>query len=430
MRSASLMRLTKKLRVFRSETRASIMPMFALLILLMIVIGGAGVDYGRAVMARSTIANALDSAVLTVARELSVKLMTDAEISTAINKTFEANLASAGLTGISMSPIIYSINPEQGLVSATATANVPTSFIFMGGIGPKDIPVSVEAQSTYSLFDVELAMIVDVTGSMGSYMGSLRTAAQAIVDILIPIGTDPDESKVRISLTAYSQGVNMGEYAGKITNNKFSGPNCVTERMGPKRYTDEKYDYAGASSEFFGGGTNQCPRNPQIEPLTNKRSVLTTAISKLVAGGWTAGQTGIVLGWYTLSPNWNNIWKNENKAAAYGADKLQKIALIMTDGDFNRHYDKDKKGNWKEFSSSGLNGESSKRAKKYCDGMKAKDIRVYSVYFGTSPNSAGAKVMQYCASDPGTYFIATNSQALIGAFQKIANQIQSIYLSK
>jgi hypothetical protein len=38
--------------------------------------------------------------------------------------------------------------------------------------------------------------------------------------------------------------------------------------------------------------------------------------------------------------------------------------------------------------------------------------------------------MQHCASDASTYFIATNSSALISAFQKIANQIQAIYLSK
>lgn len=430
MRSPFLTRLVRKLRGFAGETRASILPLFGVLILLMIVIAGAGIDYGRAVMARSSIAHALDSAVLTVARELSVKLMTDAEIATAINKTFAANLESGGLTGISVAPITYSIDPTEGLVTAQTTANVPTNFIFMGGIGPDTIPVSVEAQSTYSLFDIELAMIVDVTGSMGSYTASLRTAAQAIVDILLPVGTDPSESKVRISLTPYSEGVNLGEYAAKITNNKAGSRNCATERMGEKKYTDASYNYAGAYSEYFGGGSNTCPSNPKIEPLTNKRDVLTTAISKLVPGGGTAGQTGILFGWYTLSPNWNNVWKNESQAAAYGADKLQKIALIMTDGDFNVYYDKDAKGNWKAYGSSGLNGESSKRGKKYCDSMKAKDIRVYTVYFGTRSTSAGAKVMQYCATDAGTYFMATNSAALISAFQKIANQIQAIYLSK
>lgn len=454
MRSPFLTRLVRKLRGFAGETRASILPLFGVLILLMIVIAGAGIDYGRAVMARSSIAHALDSAVLTVARELSVKLMTDAEIATAINKTFAANLESGGLTGISVAPITYSIDPTEGLVTAQTTANVPTNFIFMGGIGPDTIPVRVEAQSTYSLFDIELAMIVDVTGSMGSYMTSLRTASQAIVDILLPVGTDPEESKVRISLTPYSEGVNMGTYASKVTNNSAGSRNCVTERMGDKKYTDASYDYAKTSSEFFGGGSNSCDSTSIVEPLTNKRSVLTSAISKLKAAGGTAGQTGISLGWYTLSPNWNNLWGSDKGAAAYGTAKLQKIALIMTDGDFNAYYDKvmlspsdcsyykrygyvidtcDTRNNkqyWMYQSASGFNAEPSKRAKGHCDAIKKKDIRIYTVYFGNSPNSAGAKVMQYCATDSSTYFMATNGAALISAFQKIANQIQAIYLSK
>ncbi|WP_208983794.1 TadE/TadG family type IV pilus assembly protein [Pannonibacter carbonis] len=478
MRSASLMRLTKKLRLFRSETRASIMPLFALLILLMIVIGGAGVDYGRAVMARSTIANALDSAVLTVARELSVKLMTDAEVATAINKTFEANLASAGLTGISMSPIIYSINPEQGIVSATATANVPTSFIFMGGVGPKDIPVSVEAQSTYSLFDVELAMVLDVTGSMNAQMASLRTAALAITNILIPPTTKEDESKVKISLIPYSQGVNLGTYANTVTNGATSGGNCVTERSGPQKFTDATYNYAGNSSDFFGGGSIACPATSTLIPLTAKNSTLTTAINGLRDGGGTGGQMGIAWGWYTLSPNWNNLWPSASRPVAYGKAKMKKIALIMTDGDFNDFYDftaldqatcrtrggynsrngtytgqsnhprgyywlpdaKTKgcdagtKNYWlgQYYTNGNYDDQPSVRARKLCDEMKAKNIEIYTVLFtsGVGSTAHAEKLMAYCASSPGNYLKATNSQALIGAFQKIANQIQSIYLSK
>lgn len=481
MRSASLMRLTKKLRLFRSETRASIMPLFALLILLMIVIGGAGVDYGRAVMARSTIANALDSAVLTVARELSVKLMTDAEVSTAINKTFEANLASAGLTGVSMSPITFTINPEQGIVSATATANVPTSFIFMGGVGPKDIPVSVDAQSTYSLFDVELAMVLDVTGSMKAQMASLRTAALSITDILIPPGTKEAESKVKISLIPYSQGVNLGTYANTVTNGATSGGNCVTERSGPQKFTDATYNYAGNSSDFFGGGSIACPATSTLIPLTAKNATLTTAINGLRDGGGTGGQMGIAWGWYTLSPNWNNLWPSDSRPVAYGKAKMKKIALIMTDGDFNDFYDftpldqktcqtrgannatgtlphgwssHDKRKSsyywlpdaktkgcktgtnnyWlgQYFNDGNYNDEPSVRARKLCDAMKAKDIEIYTVLFtsGVGSTAHAEKLMEYCASSPGTYLKATNSQALIGAFKKIANQIQSIYLSK
>ncbi|MCY1706729.1 TadE/TadG family type IV pilus assembly protein [Pannonibacter sp. SL95] len=479
MRSPFLTRLVRKLRGFAGETRASILPLFGVLILLMIVIAGAGIDYGRAVMARSSIAHALDSAVLTVARELSVKLMTDAEIATAINKTFAANLESGGLTGISVAPITYSIDPTEGLVTAQTTANVPTNFIFMGGIGPDTIPVSVQAQSTYSLFDIELAMVLDVTGSMRNQMVALRTAATAITDILIPPGTKPDESKVRMSMVPYSQGVNLGSYATTVTSGATSGGNCVTERYGPQKFTDATYNYAGASSNFFGGGSTACPPSTSsIVPLTADSSKLKTAINALKDGGGTGGQMGIAWGWYTLSPNWNNLWPSASRPVAYKTDKMKKIALIMTDGDFNDFYDftpldeatckkragfsygtyqgqsnhdqrsgyywlpdakksgcaKGTKNYWlgQYFTNGNYEDPPSVRARSFCDAMKSKDIAVYTVLFtsGVGSTANAEKLMKYCASSSSTYFKATDSAALISAFQKIANQIQAIYLSK
>lgn len=481
MRSPSLTRLVRKLRDFAGETRASILPLFGVLITLMIVIGGAGIDYGRAVMTRSAITHALDSAVLTVARELSVKLMTDAEISTAINKSFAANLESGGLSGISVAPITFSIDPTEGLVTAQTSANVPTSFIFLGGIGPSSIPVAAESQSTYSLFDIELAMVLDVTGSMKNQMAALRTAANSITDILIPPGTKPAESKVRMSIVPYSQGVNAGTYAATVTNGATSGENCVTERYGPQKFTDAAYNYAGASSNYFGGGSRACPpRASTIVPLSADSTKLTTAINALQDGGGTGGQMGIAWGWYTLSPNWNNLWPSDSKAEPYGKAKMKKIALIMTDGDFNDFYDyvpldkatcqsrgqRNASGSipagwnyhdyrsgyywlpdaktkgcsngtnnyWlgQYFNDANYNDEPSVRARKFCDEMKKKNIDIYTVLFtsgvGTTENAE--KLMKYCATSTGTYFKATDSSALISAFQKIANQIQSIYLSK
>ncbi|NBN65579.1 pilus assembly protein TadG-related protein [Pannonibacter tanglangensis] len=453
----ALTRLAKTVHAFAVETRGVFLPIAGFMLLILIVVAGAGTDFGRAILIRARVAAAVDAAVLAVARDLSVKIMTDAEISDVLNKSFQSNLTSLNLEGVSMGNLVYTIDPVEGTVEATATANVPTTFIFMGGIGPKTIPVSVTAQSTYSLFDVELAMIVDVTGSMSPFMVGLRQASQAIVDILLPAGPDPDELKVRISLTPYSEGVNMGSFAARVTNNNQGSRNCVTERDGPMKYTDATFNYDGNASEFFGGGSNSCASTPQLEPLTNNRNTLTTAISRLTASGGTAGQTGITLGWYTIAPTWNNLWNSANRAEPYGRSKLQKIALIMTDGDFNVHYYKQSltqaqcqnirnnqwdgldiivacqsgtRTYWIERSVSGFNASPSQIARSTCDAMKAKNIRMYTVYFGSAPTSAGARVMQYCATDSSTYFNATNSEALISAFQKIANQIQSIYLSK
>ncbi|NBN80194.1 pilus assembly protein TadG [Microvirga tunisiensis] len=478
----ALTRLAKTVHAFAVETRGVFLPIAGFMLLILIVVAGAGTDFGRAILIRARVAAAVDAAVLAVARDLSVKIMTDAEISDVLNKSFQSNLTSLNLEGVSMGNLVYTIDPVEGTVEATATANVPTTFIFMGGIGPKTIPVSVTAQSTYSLFDVELAMVLDITGSMNTNnnIASLRTAATSVVDILIPPETSESDSRVKISLVPYSQGVNLGTYAPLVKNGNSPYTPCVTERMGPQKFTDATYNFNGQSSNFFGGGTTKCPSQSPLRPLSANAPALKTAINGLVAMGGTAGQIGIAWGWYTLSPNWSNLWPSASDPESYGKDKLKKVALIMTDGDFNDFYDlvamnrntcnfrgqrsDSTEAGWnfhdsrngfywlpdrwlgggclngtnsywqgQYFHDAGYNDQPSVRARRLCDAMKEKDIHIYTVLFAGSngPSSNAETLMQYCATDPNTsYFKATNSQALISAFQKIANQIQSIYLSK
>ncbi|ADZ68527.1 pilus assembly protein TadG-related protein [Polymorphum gilvum] len=449
-----LRRLPARLAAFGRDARASILPMVGVLVALMVVIGGAGLDYGRAIMLRASISHALDAAVLAVARQLSVSIMTDSELDKAIKDAFAANMASAGLSGATLGDLTYVLDPDAGTISATATALVPTYFIHVGGLGPENVAIAASADATYSRFDVELAMVVDVTGSMRNSMASLRTAAQSVVDILIPDGTKKSASKVRIALVPYSQGVNLGEYAPKVSNGDAGTQNCVTERMGNEKYTDATYNYNGTSSEFFGGGSNSCASTPQMEPLTSKRNTLTSAISKLKDNGRTAGQTGIAWGWYALSPKWSNLWPNDSVPGSYTDSDILKFALIMTDGDFNEYYDKATaqsnckwQFNWSTFKweqvcdssyvwtayseAAGYSNVSSTRAKTLCAAIKQTGIQVYSIYFGSNANSAGAKVMKDCASSTKeTFFMATSDSELIAAFAKIANKIQNIYLSK
>jgi len=62
--------------------------------------------------------------------------------------------------------------------------------------------------------------------------------------------------------------------------------------------------------------------------------------------------------------------------------------------------------------------------------MKDTKIKIYSIYFKNSSNTAAGKLMEYCASSSKTYYLAKDQAQLIAAFQKIANEIQSIYLSR
>ncbi|CTQ57024.1 Flp pilus assembly protein TadG [Roseibium album] len=439
------------------DRRGAVLPLFGIMVILMIAISGVAVDVSRTVNAREKLSYALDAAALSVAADLSTSLMTDAEIKEALADSFKANLNSAEFLDEAIKNLDYTIDAENGLITVTSTATLNNYFIDIGGymkenLGPETFAFGTSSQVAYSRFDVELAMVLDVTGSMGPYVSALKEAAQSALDILIPVGTSEADSKVRISIVPYSEGVNLGEFANKVANGAQGTQNCVTERTGTAQYTDLAHDYDSKDSgTYFGGGSSGCAPSPQLEPLTAKRNKIETAIKKLTASGGTAGQTGISWGWYTLSPNWADLWPKTSTPASYSDEKVLKFAIIMTDGDFNRYYDKAylskknckkyknygyitetcKKGTnqyWLRYGSGGYSGTSSKRAVKHCAAMKDAGVEVFSIFFG-SYKSDPIKVMKECANT-GNYYQASSKTELVQAFANIAKKIQSIYIAK
>lgn len=445
-----------QLQKLKADQRGSIMPMFAILGVMLMVIAGAAVDYSRAVNNREKMAHALDAAALTLATKLSTSVMTDSEIDTLLGEAFAANIQTLGLDDVAISNLTHTVDPDNGVIDIATTVSVPTQFLSMGGIGPDELTVHVKTEVNYSRFNVELALVLDVTGSMRYDIDTLQDASNDLLDTLIPEGTSESDSKVKISIIPYSQGVNLGSDASTVTNGAASG-SCVTERLGEAQYTDDPYDYTPedaslVSSSYFGGGTGSCPGSSMsLLPLTNDRTTLQNKIKALDDGGGTAGQTGVAWGWYTLSPNWTNVWPTDSAPGAYDDDELLKFAIIMTDGDNNRYYDQDvEKCGWKfnyskyqyEYScytvpgwsevseGESYNNESSKRQRALCQAMKDEGITVYGIYFGTNTSSAGAKNMSACATDASTFYQANSSSELISAFGNIAKKIQAIYLAK
>jgi Flp pilus assembly protein TadG len=450
------------------DRSGSILPMVAVMGVFLTVAAGAGVDFARAVNTREKLAHALDAAALTLAAKLSTSVMTDAEIKTALEDMLSANMTGSAYLDTALANLSFTVDSDEGLVDISTKAEVSTDFIRIGGLGPDTLTVSVGTEVSYSRFDVELALVLDVTGSMKSDIDTLQDAAEDLVDILIPDGTPSSDSKVRISIVPYSQGVNLGSYASTASNGNASGK-CVTERLGEAQYTDDPYNYTpddedAVGDTYFGGGSSSCPDSDMaLLPLTNDRHDLLDKIDDLDDGGSTAGQTGIAWGWYTLSPNWTNLWPTDSDPESYDDDDVLKFAIIMTDGDNNTYYDLEEvescsgthgpnsgqrpnqgsnQGNgnqnncttsyeWDAYSESeSYNNESSTRARALCEAMKDKNITIYGIYFGSNSSSAGAKNMSACSTSSSTYYQATSSSDLISAFGNIAKKIQSIYLSR
>lgn len=452
-------------RRFLEDRTASILPLFGCMVIMIVVISGAAFDITRVVNAREKLSYAIDSASLSLASELSTNVMSDDEIEDFLTAYFEANLDGEDFLAEAISNIDHEVDPDEGTVTVSSSARINNYFIGWFGymiedIGPDFYTFGANARVNYSSYDVlELALVLDVTGSMRPEMDSLRSAASSVVNILMPSTVDDDDRKIKISLIPYSQGVNLGGYAATVTDGDATREDCVNERDGPQRLTDAVYNYDGGSSEFFHGepdyfvmdygrreewrgGDDACP-DSELMPLTSARQDLIDEIEDLEHGGGTGGQTGIAWGWYTLSPNWTPLWPDDSDPEPYTNEDALKFALIMTDGDFNSEYTLEEvetchrrrcttEDYWIERYQRypDYNDTSPTRGRALCDAMKDEGIKIFAVFFNTGGSDFGDDLMEDCSSGAGYYYEAETSDDLVNAFSNIARKIQSVYLSR
>lgn len=232
---------------------------------------------------------------------------------------------------------------------------------------------------------------------------------------------------------------------------------CVTERVGAHAY-DDVGPVAGTANTLVGKGyfgtntSTSCgvanfsdPEVNLIMPLTKDKTALKARIDKLDTGGSTAGHLGTAWAWYLLSPNWNTALQlafptTATAAAPYsdlaatnskGQPKLRKIAILMTDGEYNINYCKGveaKNSNQSpDIDCSSENGKSLAQAGNLCTGIKDAKIEVYTV--GFQVNSTAKTFLQGCATDAAHYYDATSDVELQAAFRDIALKIATLRLT-
>ena len=215
---------------------------------------------------------------------------------------------------------------------------------------------------------------------------------------------------------------NDGNSGGGSSHNY--GP-CVVDRTGSAALTDAApgpgkylgvYDIEKQSNSWTRDMACR-PSSVTIQPLTSDKTALNNKIDSFVADGYTAGHIGTAFAWFMLSPNWSDIWPAESEPAAYTDADTKKIAILMTDGDYNTWYN----GNG--------NGNASEQAEAICENMKDEGITVYTIGFDISEGSDAADVMANCATNPGTAYMADDGAELKQAFRDIALSISTIYLS-
>ena len=453
--------LLRKAGTLPGEPRGNVAIIFALSVFPIMVLLGLALDWQQLSSSKERVQHLLDSAVIAGAREMQDG-KTAAEIDIYIKNYFTASMNSSG-GGATCADPVSTLDFTDRDVNISIACSQPTSLLQL--IGAEKMDFSVSSASTYGIGNIDLAMVFDVSGSMGSdgKMSALKAAARDAVDILVPETPSAVQSgEVRIGMAAYSTMVDAGSYFKAVTNlnptrtytatdtdvthtcvdwsyygycrdwetetvttpvSKTITNTCVKERVGVDAFSDAK---PAANAWLEAAEANYVDNNSggywKVEtcndvdplPLTNDRDALNTYIDSLSPNGYTAGHLGIAWGWYLISPDWDNVWPADSDPYAYEDPDTVKAMILMTDGEFNTVYNTGE-------------GNSFAQAQKMCDEIKKEKIRVYTVAFNAPP--AGKQILSYCASGPDYAFEPENAEELTDAYAQIAQAISDLRIT-
>ncbi len=214
--------------------------------------------------------------------------------------------------------------------------------------------------------------------------------------------------------------------------------NCATERVGADAHTDVAPSTSYIGRDYPGLSNNAgCNTANNIQPLTANKTTLKDNIDDLSTDGSTAGQIGAEWAWYMLAPDWDYLWPDtENEPLPYAAKELAKVAVLMTDGEFNTAHCNGVSSNSYSIvdDTDRINCDPADapfvQAQKTCTAMKAAGVMVYTVGFELPLGGAEETFMKTCATSTAHAYMADDADALKRAFKSIAREISKLRISK
>jgi Flp pilus assembly protein TadG len=431
-----------KLASFKDD-RGTVAMIFGLVAMAIVLFVGAAVDMGRWLHAHSHTKAAVDSAVLAGARTLQVTGGDTAAALLAARSYYKSNVQKR--IKVMSDTIDFVVGGDNKSVTAEGTAYIRTPFLGIARIkrlalwndsGAEAASASSEIGSGTDQ-QIEISIMLDTTGSMqGQKLTDLKAAAKDLLDIMLAEGRD----NVRIALAPFAESVRPGTYLSQVRGSRSSTvrvrdssgrqqtyalTSCVSERTGSDAYTDASPDASRVGAVYTRSGN--CTPGASIVPLTTDKARLTATINGLTASGTTAGHIGTAWAWYLLSPNWSNVWTGGSTPGSYDDTNVRKIAILMTDGEYNTQYDA--AGILTSVNSTNpVNGYSNNQARTLCSGMKESGIEVYTVGFALD-NANAIETLEQCATSDSTSYLAEDGAQLRNVFRDIAIKLSPLHLT-
>ncbi|MFT6223404.1 MAG: Flp pilus assembly protein TadG [Paracoccaceae bacterium] len=335
---------------FVRDESGSLIIFSLFMFLAMVAVGGLALDVLRYENIRTQLQNTTDAATLAAANLNNIQVP-----NTVVEEYFAKAELSQFLTDVK---VTQAINSRR--VSASAEVNMRTSFMRFSGI--ETLPITTLGTAQQDAGDIEIAIVLDVSGSMiGSKTSSLKTAAKNFIDTVLPTSDIPDEERPTVSLVPYNDMINLGADYGPYFNLDTSHSYSWCARLQDSVFATTFWDTAltvERIAHFDRVSTSsatplpnpQCPTGALNAPLLHATDpqTLKDHIDALTptSMGWTAISLGAKFGAALLDPSTRPITnamvedqvlvnRALNLPKAFISDAgvtNSKILVLMTDG--------------------------------------------------------------------------------------------------
>lgn len=436
-----LWRLLAGSRRCRRDDGGAVAMLVALALVPLAVGTGLAVDAGRYLMARGKLARAADAAALAAG----AKLGTDDFAPTA-ERLLRANYPE-GFLGLRLEDVAVTYDEETGRITLETRARMPTTFLRVAHIDT--VPVTARTVVVRAAQPMEIALVLDVTGSMG-WNGKIDALKQAATDLVeIVFGGESVSDLLRIAVVPFSARVNVGnhrrDWLVAEERNRSPWRGCVEARYDPLALSDappadglfvpsedvlaggrETPVTQAAAAGGNGSGSKKkkkkkkqstynppCP--PELLPLQDEKAVVLDAIDDLWPTGTTRIDMGARWGWRVLSRRWEGLWGEASRHP--DPDEVIRALVIMTDGDnVTRVYD--------EVDDAGADAN----LLAICQAVKDEGYLVYTVTF-QAPAWAD-QLMEECATSESHFFRTPTAAQLQSAFRQIGSELSALRIAE
>jgi Flp pilus assembly protein TadG len=280
--------VARRMRGFIRSEKGNVAMLFALACLAIFPLVGFAIDLSRVMVEKHKLQMATDAAALAAAHDAFATEEQRLEVVEAHLNHLEEDIGRE---------IEYDFSQDaEGRISLVTRIEVNTTIAKI--MGRDTVGVTVRSDAVEGGADIEVAMILDITGSMsGNRITALKEASEDLVDIVVKDEQEPYYSK--LSMVPYSVAVNVGDYAEDVRGDIIPGRSITAAswqvgaqknitgitRANPAVVTSNGHGFSNGDRVWISGVNGMTQVNNKVYTVSNV-SANTFRLQSTNSSGW------------------------------------------------------------------------------------------------------------------------------------------------